>query len=208
MADFFRETSSLVWWTQSAASSRGKPIIDLFREGERRNSVVLCIKIKKFSYFFVVFSSSNILFPCLSPFPAHCLPWIPSIFPSMYYAFRRANQLFRHNLTGLLDGALRACNAQFEPAYVLERLGVRLLEPSPGDSGWEVFSLDYAIDPPLAAVIHAAAISKYRIAFHMLWRLKRVEWALSGAKVAFPRRCTSYLLPGPSIEVLRSCCGT
>jgi gamma-tubulin complex component 3 len=58
---------------------------------------------------------------------------------------------------------------------------VRLLEPSPGDSGWEVFSLDYAIDPPLAAVIHAEAISKYRIAFHMLWRLKRVEWALSGA---------------------------
>lgn len=94
---------------------------------------------------------------------------------------RRANQLFRHNLTGLLDGALRSCNAQYEPAYVLDRLGVRLLEPSPGDSGWEVFSLDYAIDPPLAAVIHSEAISKYRIAFHMLWRLKRVEWSLSGA---------------------------
>jgi gamma-tubulin complex component 3 len=99
----------------------------------------------------------------------------------LFQPSRRANQLFRHNLTGLLDGALRSCNAQFEPPYVLERLGVRLLEPSPGDSGWEVFSLDYAIDPPLAAVIHAEAISKYRIAFHMLWRLKRVEWALSGA---------------------------
>lgn len=57
---------------------------------------------------------------------------------------------------------------------------MRLLEASPGDSGWEVFSLDYAIDPPLAAVVHAEAVSKYRIAFHMLWRLKRVEWALSG----------------------------
>jgi hypothetical protein len=49
---------------------------------------------------------------------------------------RRANQLFRHNLTGLLEGCVRTCNAQFEPSYVLDRLGVRLLEPSPGNS-WE-----------------------------------------------------------------------
>jgi gamma-tubulin complex component 3 len=65
---------------------------------------------------------------------------------------RRANQLFRHNLTGILEGALRASNAQFEPSYVLDRIGIRLLEASPGDSGWEVFSLDYAIDSPLNAV--------------------------------------------------------
>lgn len=65
---------------------------------------------------------------------------------------RRANQLFRHNLTGILEGALRASNAQFEPSYVLDRIGIRLLEASPGDSGWEIFSLDYAIDAPLNAV--------------------------------------------------------
>ena len=65
---------------------------------------------------------------------------------------RRANQLFRHNLTGILEGALRASNAQFEPAYVLDRIGIRLLEASPGDSGWEIFSLDYSIDAPLNAV--------------------------------------------------------
>lgn len=65
---------------------------------------------------------------------------------------RRANQLFRHNLTGILEGALRASNAQFEPSYVLDRIGIRLLEASPGDSGWEIFSLDYSIDAPLNAV--------------------------------------------------------
>ncbi len=65
---------------------------------------------------------------------------------------RRANQLFRHNLTGILEGALRASNAQFEPSYVLDRIGIRLLEASAGDSGWEIFSLDYAIDAPLNAV--------------------------------------------------------
>jgi len=44
-----------------------------------------------------------------------------------------------------------------------------------------VFSLDYAMDAPLNAVVHADAMARYRVAFHMLWRLKRVEWALSGS---------------------------
>ena len=67
---------------------------------------------------------------------------------------KRATQLYRHNLSGMLEGALRSSNAQFEPSYVLDRVGVRLLEPSPGDTGWEVFTLDYAVDAPLTAVIH------------------------------------------------------
>ena len=94
---------------------------------------------------------------------------------------KRATQLYRHNLTGMLEGALRSSNAQFEPSYVLDRIGVRLLEASAGDSGWETFSLDYALDAPLNAVVHLDAISKYRTAFHMLWRLKRVEWSLSSS---------------------------
>ena len=44
-----------------------------------------------------------------------------------------------------------------------------------------MFSLDYAVDPPLTAVVHIDSINRYRVAFHMLWRLKRVEWALSGS---------------------------
>eukprot|EP01035_Chromulina_nebulosa_P026001 gene26001-33989_t len=92
---------------------------------------------------------------------------------------RKASQLYRHNLTGILEGALRSSNAQFQPSYVLDRIGIRLLEAAPGDSGWEVFSLDYSMDSPLNAVVSAEALSKYRICFHMLWRLKRVEWSLS-----------------------------
>ena len=37
---------------------------------------------------------------------------------------------YRHNLTGVLEGALRSSNAQFEPSFVLDRIGVRLLEVS------------------------------------------------------------------------------
>ena len=50
---------------------------------------------------------------------------------------KRALQLYRHNLTGLLEGALRSSNAQFEGAEVLDRVSVRLLEANPGDTGWE-----------------------------------------------------------------------
>lgn len=94
---------------------------------------------------------------------------------------KRATQIYRHNLTGILEGSLRSCNAQYEPSYVLDKITVRLLEPSPGDTGWEIFSLDYAVDAPLTALIHDDAQATYRTAFHMLWRLKRVEWSLSAA---------------------------
>ena len=47
---------------------------------------------------------------------------------------KRASQLYRHNLTGMLEGAVRSSNAQYLPAYVQDRLGVRLLEASPGDT--------------------------------------------------------------------------
>ena len=63
---------------------------------------------------------------------------------------------------------------------MLDRIGIRLLDAQPGDTGWEIFSLDYMIDFPLSAIIHAGAVMKYRAAFHMLWRLKRVEWVLAG----------------------------
>jgi hypothetical protein len=36
---------------------------------------------------------------------------------------KRANQQYRHNLTGLLEGALRASNAQYEQPWVLDRVG-------------------------------------------------------------------------------------
>jgi hypothetical protein len=33
---------------------------------------------------------------------------------------------------GMVESSLRGCNAQFEPSFVLDRLGVRLLEASAG----------------------------------------------------------------------------
>jgi len=58
----------------------------------------------------------------------------------------------RHNLSGVLESAIRATNAQFEDEDILNRLDVRLLEQSPGDNGWDVFSLDYHVDGPIGTV--------------------------------------------------------
>lgn len=46
---------------------------------------------------------------------------------------KRSNQLYRHNLTGILEGALRSSNAQYDPSFILDRIGVRLLEALPGN---------------------------------------------------------------------------
>lgn len=61
--------------------------------------------------------------------------------------------IYLHNLSGVLETAIRATNAQFEEPDILKRLDVRLLEVSPGDSGWDVFSLDYHVDGPIGTVI-------------------------------------------------------
>jgi len=39
-----------------------------------------------------------------------------------------AQTLFLHNLTGILETAIRATNAQYDDADILRRLDVRLLE--------------------------------------------------------------------------------
>ena len=77
-------------------------------------------------------------------------------------------------------------NAQYEPQDVLDRLGVKLLRASPNDRGWEVFSLDYKVDPPLQPVIHAevsllplAALGPAQLPSAALSRLQLPSAALS-----------------------------
>mmetsp|Transcript_67 Transcript_67/g.225 ORF Transcript_67/g.225 Transcript_67/m.225 type:complete len:905 (+) Transcript_67:342-3056(+) len=92
-----------------------------------------------------------------------------------------ASQVYRHSLVAQLETAIRATNAHLDSDDVLERLDVRLMEASPGDSGWDVFVLDYHLDTPLNCVITANAMSRYYEIFTFLWRLKRVEYSLSSA---------------------------
>ncbi|PSN36317.1 hypothetical protein C0J52_15165 [Blattella germanica] len=89
-----------------------------------------------------------------------------------------ATVLYPHILNSILDSAIRATNAQFEDADILNRLDVRMLEQSPGDTGWDVFSLDYHVDGPIGTIF-AQNSTAYLMLFNALWRAKRMEWILS-----------------------------
>jgi gamma-tubulin complex component 3 len=78
-----------------------------------------------------------------------------------------------------LETAIRASNAQYDPPDVLRRLDARVLEYSPGEIGWDCFALEYKIEAPLNAVLDGKAMVEYDRLFHHLWRLKRVESALT-----------------------------
>ncbi|GES99979.1 gamma-tubulin complex component 3 homolog [Rhizophagus clarus] len=92
-----------------------------------------------------------------------------------------SNTLYRHNLTGTLEAAIRASNAQYDDPDILRRLDVRLLEVSSGDLGWDVFSLDYHVDSPINTIFTPQEMQRYLKLFNFLWRLKRVEHDLSSA---------------------------
>ncbi|KAK2168865.1 hypothetical protein NP493_1211g00044 [Ridgeia piscesae] len=91
-----------------------------------------------------------------------------------------ATTLYLHKLTGILDQAIRATNAQYDDIDILKRTDVRLLEVSPGDTGWDVFSLDYHVDGPIRTVFTPECIIMYLRVFNFLWRAKRMEYILSG----------------------------
>ncbi|KAI6003973.1 gamma-tubulin complex, component 3 [Pisolithus albus] len=92
---------------------------------------------------------------------------------------RPANTLYRHNLTATLETAIRTSNAQNDPADVLRRLDARMLEYSHGEIGWDVFTLEYKVDAPIDTILDPDSMVKYLKLFRHLWRMKRVESALS-----------------------------
>lgn len=92
---------------------------------------------------------------------------------------RPANSQYRHTLTAQLEHAINHSNAQHDGQEVLRRLDARMLELSHGEIGWDVFTLEYRVDPPLDVIVTPWANRQYLKVFNFLWRVKRVEFALS-----------------------------
>jgi gamma-tubulin complex component 3 len=101
-----------------------------------------------------------------------------------------ASAIYGTNLVALLEGAIRASNAQYDDSEFLSRLDVRLLEASPGEIGWDVFTLEYHMEAPLSTVFTAAVLEKYLRLFKFFWKLKRVEYFLTTKSY----RPTSHLI--------------
>ncbi|KAJ5683725.1 uncharacterized protein N7477_000070 [Penicillium maclennaniae] len=98
---------------------------------------------------------------------------------------RPANSQYRHTLTAQLEHAIRSSNAQYDSPDVLRRLDARMLELTHGEIGWDCFTLEYKIDAPVDVVITPWGSTQYLKVFNFLWRVKRVEFALSSTW----RRC-------------------
>lgn len=98
---------------------------------------------------------------------------------------RPAGSQYRHTLTAQLEHAIRGSNAQFDSPDILRRLDARLTEMERGDTGWDVFTLEYKVDPPVDVIITPWANRQYLKIFNLLWRVKRVEFALGSTW----RRC-------------------
>ena len=92
---------------------------------------------------------------------------------------RPANTQYRHTLTAQLEHAVRNSNAQFDSTDVRSRLDSRMLELSHGEIGWDVFTLEYKISPPVDVIVTPFASKQYLKVFNFLWRVKRVEYSLN-----------------------------
>ncbi|XP_046668447.1 gamma-tubulin complex component 3 isoform X2 [Homalodisca vitripennis] len=91
---------------------------------------------------------------------------------------KNVEQVYNHNLISILETAIRATNAQFEDKEILSRVSVTMLEPSAGDTGWDVFNVVYCTSGPLDTVFQLSD-GTYQAMFLFLWQLKRVEYSLS-----------------------------
>ncbi|CAB3380132.1 Hypothetical predicted protein [Cloeon dipterum] len=92
---------------------------------------------------------------------------------------KKAGNLMTHTLTPKLETAIRSTNAQYEDEDVLNRLDVKLLYMCNEEYGWDIFSLQYCIDGPIAMIFPPEVKVKYLSLFNALWRAKRMEWLLS-----------------------------
>ena len=58
-------------------------------------------------------------------------------------------------LSGLLDSAIHASNDQYDDLDILDRLRVKMMPHHSGDSGWDVFSLEYNAKDPLNTILQS-----------------------------------------------------
>ena len=93
-----------------------------------------------------------------------------------------AKNIMRHNLIGIVEGAIRVSNAQFDDPEFIGRLDVKLLEASPGDTGWDIFSLNYKVDLPISTLFTGQIMEKFFQVFKFLWHIKRVDFRLKAFK--------------------------
>ena len=95
------------------------------------------------------------------------------------YLNKSANSLSRYQLTMALNDATRSSSARHDSQDILRRLDVLMQGAlQHGEIGWDVFTLEYRVDPPVNTIIDPDSMTNYMKLFNHLWQMKRVERAL------------------------------
>ena len=92
---------------------------------------------------------------------------------------RPADEMYHHNIIGLLDSALKASSDGLISQELLQRIDVRILHATSNEIGWDVFSLDMHVVHPINLLITEECMKKYLRIFHILWKFKYVEETLN-----------------------------
>ncbi|SPP78092.1 gamma-tubulin complex component 3 [Drosophila guanche] len=87
-------------------------------------------------------------------------------------------EIFAHDLSAMLDSSLRCTNAQYDDPEILNHLDVVAQKPLMGDKGWDIVSLQYVVQGPLATMLEPTMCT-YKALFKPLWRIKHMEFVLS-----------------------------
>ncbi|SCW02410.1 LAFE_0F05820g1_1 [Lachancea fermentati] len=92
-----------------------------------------------------------------------------------------SNSLASYRLTRCLQDSVRQSSLRSminsaDQNYVINGLDARVLELGHGSTGWDVFTLDYVLEPPLSLVLNVNRENgkkEYLRVFNFLWRIKK-----------------------------------
>lgn len=128
---------------------------------------------------------------------------------------RPAMDLHRHHLTDILETALRGSSNsifsvnKYDPVQsdIANCVDARMLEPGHGDSGWELFTLEYRLSGPLKTVLLDSFSSRgYLRVFNFLWRIQWVSASLQRAWSLMALGARTHRLTGTKWIFVRKIC--
>ena len=101
-----------------------------------------------------------------------------SLMESLFEELKKpANHIYKHNLQSNLENAIRATNAQYNDKECLNKLNIKLLDVSTGDTGWDIFVLEYNVEVPLTVIFNKVLLKEYQKLFFFFWKIKRIEYS-------------------------------
>ena len=90
---------------------------------------------------------------------------------------KTASTIYKHNLQTILENSIRTTNAQFNDKECLNKLNIKLLDSKIGDTGWDIFLLEYNVEPPLNVIFNKKSLLQYQKLFFFFWKIKRLEYS-------------------------------